>query len=239
MRYRGLTLLILLLLGACAAPRPMPDANHDARSALESTVKVLVSTRTMVGTVEVAESGASGSGTVTDQKATSFGVVTTILTAKHVCVGVEVPDEILALGAHAETTIIVERQDAARFRATVQSLSTDHDLCWLTVNGLVARPIELAKTLPPVGSTVLWAGAPKGLWAGPGRVGFISYGYFAGVDLHTFREPVELFSGAAIPGNSGGGIYFGGRLIGVLIATATSYGQIVLAVPLDTIRAGV
>ncbi len=209
----------------------------DPLVALDSTVKIYNTfTLHLPGnTGEAPERGISGSGVVLAQEGRGMDFHTLIGTAKHVCVGPEVPDVMKAAGVTMTSAMIVERRDGAKFKAVPVHMAGDADLCFLDVRAIVARPAKLANQYPQIGAKVLWTGAPKGLWGGTGHVGVVSEGLYAGIDTKDFPEPWMVFSGTAVGGNSGGPVWYRGEVIGILVATATHEGLLMLAVPLAVV----
>lgn len=233
-----LIVALAALLASCAAHPTPAERVTDPLVALQSTVKIYNTfTLNIPGnTGEAPERAVSGSGVVLDQE--GRGVMdfhTLIVTAKHVCVGPEVPEAMAAVGVTMTSAILIERGDGARFKAVPVHLAGDADLCFLGVMAIVARPAKLASQNPVIGSKVIWTGAPKGLWAGTGHVGVVSEGLYSGIDVASFHEPLMIFSGTAVGGNSGGPIWYQGEVVGILVATATHEGLIVLGVPLAVV----
>lgn len=230
--------LVVVLATSCAGTHPPKERVTDPIIALQSTVKVYnTMTLRMPGIAEAPERSIAGSGVVLYQEARGFTTHTLIATAKHACEGPRMPAEMKAVGVTVEAKFVVERMDGAKFGATIVYLAPHSDLCFLNVATLVARPAKLANGYPKHGDRVLWTGAPRGLWSGTGHVGVVSEGLYSGISTSDFPEPYMVFSGTAVPGNSGGPIWFKGEVIGILVATATPYGVLVLGVPLAVVLA--
>lgn len=231
-----LIVALAVLLSSCAANHPPAERVTDPLVALQSTVKIYNSFKLhLPGSTETPERGHMGSGVILAQEARGHEIFTLIATAKHVCEGPEIPEGMAAAGVTMTSEMLIERMDGAKFKASLVYEAPNADLCFIGVTALVARPAKMAMTYPALGARVLWTGAPRGLWAGNGRVGVISEGLYSGIDMENFQEPLMVFSGTAVGGNSGGPIWYRGEVVGILVATATQGGVLVLGVPLAVV----
>jgi hypothetical protein len=141
------------------------------------------------------------------------------------------------MGVTVNADMMIERYlDGAKFKVHAVHLGFDNDICFLSADALVARPAPIAMFYPPIGARVIWTGAPKGLWDSAGKLGIITEGLYSGISIDDFHEPLMVFGSTATHGNSGGPIWYDGKVFGILVATSTEAGVIVLGVPLAIIH---
>jgi S1-C subfamily serine protease len=99
------------------------------------------------------------------------------------------------------------------------------DLAIVEADCVLGRPVQLGG-LPQVGDPVFLVGHPAGA-----PLPVITQGYYSGLD-----DGLMLVSAGAYPGNSGGGAYSGGKLVGILVRGAPAYHHLSLCLPAAVIR---
>jgi Trypsin-like peptidase domain len=151
-----------------------------------------------------------------------------VLTANHVC---NPQDDKVGEVLHE---IVVIAFSGERLHAVQAWNDTRSDLCLLAVAGRLGPVARLAASAPPVGAMLYHAGAPRGLF-GDG-LGCVDQGHYAG---HRQMAGVErtIIVGSTIGGESGAGLYYRRRLVGVIIGIMTEGGYLVVAADLESVRA--
>lgn len=143
-----------------------------------------------------------------------------VFTAGHVC---NVPDTIPVRYGSGDDDVYhapvlgnswrVSNLEGETFEAIPMSIDVERDVCILDVSGWAGIPAALDTDLPPLGGRLVTSGAPHGLygkWFAPTQEG-IFYGMFS-VD----GQPMMGTSIPTVPGMSGSGVYYHGRVVGML-----------------------
>jgi hypothetical protein len=169
-----------------------------------------------------------GSGFVTDVQRKGSDVYSLVMTAEHVC---HIPDQVQSPFGSFEVTgkkLTVLTITGEKLFAKVLYADHDVDVCVISIVGLAGTPVRIAHELPPVGAIIHHAGAPVGTY---GRhLGIVNDGRYAGLEDVTLGEEdgeknVQRFAVITNNGNggsSGGGVYYKGRLFGVLVRSTSS-----------------
>ena len=192
-----------------AAPAAVPaPAAAGGKSAEELFAQLAPSTAMVIATNKGSSQGRQGSGVVIDRG--------TLITNCHVTRG---------------STDIEVRIGGESHYARVETADEEYDLCRLSVSGLNAPAVSIAKVGSlRTGQRVLALGAPKGLEL------TISEGIVS--SLREVDEGTIIQTTAPIsPGSSGGGLFnTNGELVGIITLT-NRYGQnLNFAVPADWIE---
>jgi hypothetical protein len=152
-----------------------------------------------------------------------------VLTAAHVC-RIDLPPE---FQASASRTLVLGA-DAVVRRAKEVRRDDRSELCLLSVPGIKGPALELAEHQPPYGARVSYYGAPMGSYR-PGEP-FIGDGRAIG--SRRFSERTwAAYSAPTIGGASGSGVYVGGKLCGVVVATSMPFHHLMFSSSLGQIRA--
>lgn len=202
---------LFLLLASCSNSacyhNPPPPASAQAAKSWEGA---------LLATAQVEATDALGTSIGTAWLHSTVGPSATWVTAGHVC----------SPGAMYTIT-----HDGQEYGAAELKRSDEPDLCSLVTFGEVrAAPLRLAADEPEVGDELCYTGNPLGFMAYGASPVFC--GKAAGSGLgHTF---------VAIPGMSGASgsavVNAEGRVVGVLVATARGWPEIVFLVPLEDLR---
>lgn len=239
-----LTLVTLLLLTACqGCVRRWPDPQGlDAREMMVSTVKVRVKVE---GTWAVANSlGVSLVPDTLEWSGTGFVVASDrsrgtgeslVMTAAHVG---HVPRTIVRKDGESVVPRVflvksvertVERLDGSECPAEPSFEDLDHDVSVLRTGCVAGSTADLADRLPPQGAFVSVTGCPEG---------FHEPGVFAVTDgryLGTHPDGELLLSAPAAHGSSGSGVFYQGRVVGLLRAVY-EFDHVTTAVDLSYLR---
>ena len=112
---------------------------------------------------------------------------------------------------------------------------SDDDLCLLDSPDGFGQVAVVADRTPPQGARVFHVGSPLKNWDVHMR--YVSEGRFCGYQALAPGTLFETFSTPSAPGGSGGGIWYHGRVVGVLVMVERGFNDVTQAVRLDHIRA--
>jgi S1-C subfamily serine protease len=160
-----------------------------------------------------------------------------LMTAGHLCETADTIDGgMLGMLPVIKTAYQAEHRDGTIVEGGVVILDDDTvDLCMITFPGDLGLPLAIANDDPEYGSRINYIGAPKGHWGG--NVALIFEGLFSGRGnpFGTSETYLTLtISGA--PGASGSPVLKDGKVIGVLVAGARNFWDLILAVPHDQVK---
>ncbi len=184
-------ILCLIFLASCAWQKHFPDYPVTATSAANSTFKIIIS-----------ENGIpQGSGTawiVGIQENTTY-----IMTAGHVC-------------NHSPLdTYELLSQDDKTYVATKKMSATDPDLCLLTHEGYIGKPLWISTHDLVYGDPVAYVGAPNGHY-GKGLAPYYKGNYLGN----------RYMSAPTYPGASGSAIWTPDGVVGVLVTVDMEFNTI-------------
>jgi S1-C subfamily serine protease len=169
--------------------------------------------------------GAQGSGVVVDVVRGS----SVVLTAGHVCVSRKSFSVELAPGVSVDAPVLAENfsvwtTDGKVLEAEVAYLDVTNDVCSLVVAGIAGEVATLGDD-PPVGAVVTHVGSPSGIsWV---HESFVADGRYMGRRKVTNDgELLYLVSAPADHGSSGGGVFYRGRLFGLVSRVHESFKHI-------------
>lgn len=228
-----LILLMTTLLMSCSCVRRFPDPDgSDVRDAISQTVKIFVQidgTKITNGKDgdAVRESYTlkwSGSGVVVAIDARYADGKSLVMTAAHVS---NVPmfkmmiddNDNKSLFVLEKEKIVIETLEGHICNGKQLKADVEHDVSVVEVDCIAGTKAELADELPPIGAIIMTSGAPFGYH--PEGMFIPSEGRFAGIDLSD--KDNEIFTIPVAPGHSGSGIFYQGRLIGIVSAHNTEY----------------
>lgn len=236
-----------LLFIACncvhAPTYPDPDG-ADAREMMSQTVKVSVS---IAGTklakkdgqvVSIEEViGWTGSGVVVAVNPWRGNGESLVMSAAHVT---NVPPIMVGLEEDGSPSIfivksaaeIVEREDGSSCGAIPIYVDVPNDVGVLRVDCVAGQVAELADRLPPVGGIVSVSGA--GLGVHPKNVFLVTDGRFVGYE--DGFNPQLIVTLPVAPGHSGSGVFFRGKIFGIVSRRTIRFEHMTLAVPLEHMR---
>jgi len=156
-----------------------------------------------------------------------------VLTAGHVCVTPESHKTRLAEdGDPVELPVIsstykIQDIEGVWHDATVQSLDMSHDLCVLRIRKFVGPVAEVTSSMPPLGALLLNPSAPARTfmkWTVP-----VFEGYFSGFWKFKDMDEGDAMLVTSIPamgGASGSGVYYQGKIIGILTRVDSEFSHI-------------
>lgn len=239
-------LVLALFLASCSSgiATPQQEVAQVAKE-LASTVKIHEEVTMVLKLPDMPERNSdtsimSGSGVILAHRKHGHETHALIATAKHVCTAAPVPiPPGLESVVHYRRDITVETIDGFEVTGAVQYLAKDDDLCFIDVPTYLGPEADLARYAPNIGTRVNWTGAPKGLWSdSQNKLAVVSEGVYSGIAPGQFGRPLMVFSGNAVPGNSGGPIFdrASGHVVSILIASVTKEGLLCLGVPLTIIQ---
>jgi S1-C subfamily serine protease len=175
--------------------------------------------------------GWTGSGVVYDKVGgLTEPIRSKILTANHVLethkpgTVVPVPGGYLKFGK-AEFLLHTHDGRTCELEPLVLGENTTRDVATALAYCDAGPAAELATQVPVVGSRIMITGHPLGIEVAIATEGFVS-GWYDGY---------LLVSAGAAPGNSGGPVWYRGKVIGLLVRGASSYPNISLVTPLNEV----
>ncbi len=187
-----------------------------------------------------------GTGTVIAKKGKGEKAESLVLTADHLCqvaqwetvkapLSKDVTVEVPVLGMRIDVWDI----DMNKHDAEIVYQDPEHDLCVVKVAGDAGEVMPVATELPPVGAMVTNIGAPRDNFQY--HMAIAADGRYCGLQLggKDNKSLYEMFSNPSSPGGSGGGIYYHGKLVGVLVMIETYHGHISFGVPLPFVQAAI
>lgn len=239
-----LSLLLLLTSCSCVGVQVRPGES-DVRDMMDTTVQIEVQVAATVYilnkdsglTMEITE-GWVGSGVVYEK---SLGLLepvkSKILTANHVLeappVGTEVeielgPMKIPAI-LHIDAVMMTVKTRGGRtcsLEPIALGVSDQNDVATGLADCDAGQVAKIADSVPPAGAEVFVSGHPLGIGGAIVTSGWVS-GWWNGY---------LLISAGAAPGNSGGPIFYDGKVVSLLVRGAPRYPNISLGVPLKVIQ---
>jgi S1-C subfamily serine protease len=252
-------LLLLVASSCCVATTPAPTTQFKTETAsvegprqdldsplamLESTVQLQVTieatmTRedqeTKTTSIKPVKTGWTGSGVVYANN----GKRSLILSANHVLqtpavgsvedVTVGIFGVEMVLGQRRIDKVTIEAKTASGdiCNVTVLALGVDdhRDVATASVDCDAGRVAPIATSTPARGEKVYVSGHSRG-----SPLALVTDGYVSGVMEHYL-----LVSAAAAPGNSGGPVFYQGRIIGLLVRGHSAYSHMSLVTPLESV----
>lgn len=190
-------ILTLIFLVSCSWQKHFPDYPLSASVAAKSSFKIVISNDKGVPV---------GSGTawiVGIQENTTY-----IMTAGHVC---DKPplDTFQLIG-----------QDSTTYPVQKRMMATKPDLCLLTHEGIIGKPLWISTHDPVYGQAVGYVGAPNGHF-GEGLAPYYRGSYIGDNCITT----------PAYPGASGSAVWTADGVVGVLVGVDMDFTNIVVLVP--------
>lgn len=194
----------------------MPTATNAARATfkLETTVKIDISSiNEEFGLPPTYEDGSLGTAFVIDE--TSENSI--LATAGHMCES----DKAMHTALFGDlpvvsVTYVVTSIDGEEHDAHVILDDDKTDICIMTVDGKVARPLRLASRDPSYGETAYYVGAPGGWWP-EGGIAPVFMGLYSGHTKNKAGIDKIVFTDWAEGGASGSGVFIPNiGMIGIL-----------------------
>ena len=225
------------------------EEGSDAREAMSSTVKIytkITGHRTNLASVlGVNASMPEGTKEKSESKSwTGSGVVvrnnfnkkeSLILSVAHVTHPQKVTLEFDESGFYFfkidTIEMIVERLDGEKCSAFPMAGNEKQDLSVIKSSCIAGEAAELADKLPPVGASVMISGAALGFH--PKGIFVVTDGRYMGVEEESGEEIITLPSA---PGHSGSGIFYKGKVIGLLSKRTVHYEHISICVSLENAK---
>lgn len=240
------TVLLAVMLVSCATrnKNPYNDSRGDAdafyaQSLMSNTVLIredywLEAEGLLAQTVSVSEPMTIvGSGVVVESNLKSKKSI--VLTAWHVCS--KLPVGYTATSTFGTVKVVRDEQyvqaiDSKRLNILkTLYLDKNSDTCVIEVDGFLPGKARLANEMPPRGALVDVVGAPEGKW-GYYLAALQSGRYFGLTEIDIpFRDDQSVtkmkdfayYGFAGTKGFSGSGVYYKGRLIGLMTARSPNY----------------
>lgn len=246
MRTLSLTLLTMLLL-SCSGIQRFPDPDgQDARDVMAQTVKISVSVYGMhlskgsdggiVAEEKVIEW--MGSGVVLDVDKTKGKGESLIATAAHVS---NIPQGMPTFDDEGNMTelflpqasmTIVQTLEGKSCAAEAVYVDIPHDIGIVKAFCVAGKVAELAESLPPVGAAILVSGA--GLGYHPNGVFLVEDGRYLG--MSDGKDPDLVMSVPVVGGHSGSGIFYRGKVVGILTKVFVRFHHGSFGTALDHVR---
>lgn len=179
--------------------------------------------------------GAQGSGVVVAHRHGH----SLVLTARHVCENGDTAEVDGVDYSIPLWTFFIIDGDLARHPAVVVSegAAPEDDSCLLDVEGTVGDVAELAETMPPVGAMVTHVSAPFQNY--DYGMMYVSDGRFCGVQRlgEALDRPYSTYSIPSSHGGSGGGVWYRGQVIGIIVLVNERFSSVTQGVHLLHLRA--
>ena len=154
-----------------------------------------------------------------------------IVTAAHVCKPMETIKVEIFPGLALETPVLGEDYqvwtiDLDKLPAEVVTFDEEHDLCVMKVKGKAGKPAALVERHVPVGAKVTSVGSPLGFLNY--HRAFVADGRYVGINYNAqTKEHTESVAVPTTNGCSGGGVFYQGRLMGLMLSVNKQFEEIV------------
>lgn len=235
---------MLCMMSSCVHRFPDPEGS-DARDMMRQTVKISVSVagtklyKDEEGVVQKKEEviGWSGSGVVVAVDASKGKGESLVMTAAHVS---NVPRLILMADENGNPELfvveavleIVEKADGSACAGEPIYADVPNDVGVVRASCIAGEVAKIADELPPVGAIVSTSGAALGIH--PNDVFIVTDGRYVGFD-DGFDGQIMLTLPVA-PGHSGSGVFYHGKVFGIISRRTNRFEHVTLAVPLQHVR---
>lgn len=235
-----LTPLVMFAVGCCNPAAALRSERDLIVEELDSTVQIIVE---VAGTLRVKDPGTGedvelpveaawvGSGVVYGKTLGLTGPIQSkILTAHHVLDAPKVGDVIQGpLGPVTIDAVLMTVRTRAGKTCELTPLvlgeSTTEDVATGMADCDAGRVAEIASEVPAVGSRIIVTGHPQGVFPAIITEGFVS-GWMNGY---------LMVSAGVYGGNSGGPVWYDGKVVGLLVRGSVKYHHISLVVPLQAV----
>lgn len=243
------TMMLVMMSGCLKRCDIFKSEGYDAREAMSSTVKIytkITGHRTNLasvlginasmpeGTKEKSESKSwTGSGVVVRNNYTKKESL--ILSVAHVThpqmVSLEIDESGMYFFKIDTIEMVVESLDGNKCSAFPMAGHRDQDMSVIKSSCIAGVAAELADDVPPVGANVLISGAALGYH--PKGIFIVTDGRYMGID----ESGEEIITLPSAPGHSGSGIFYKGKVIGLLSKRTVHYEHISICVSLENAKA--
>ena len=241
-----LSTIALIMFSNCAFNKcniPSFDEGADVREAMKSTVKIYMKvTGTRKNIISISDAKPDGSEETMSWTGSGFIVrnneekqQSLIMSVAHVT-----NSEDMTLGADENGLYIfvvtkkelkVETLDGEMCDAHQVIANVGQDLSAIVADCIAGNATDLADELPPVGADVMVSGAALGYH--PKGIFIVTEGKYMGIDGESKEEIITLPSA---PGHSGSGIFYKGKVIGLLSKRTVAYEHITICVSLENAK---
>lgn len=164
---------------------------------------------------------------------------------------IDVPESLVVTAAHVCNVEPLVKTDKGlysvyKYRFTVTTIEGDNlpakpiymnsatDVCVLKVLGRAGDAVQLADDMPPVGSRILFVGAPTGTFGIHAAVAMD--GRFGGIENFGVTD-YSVMSIASVGGCSGGGVFYKGKVFSLLLMNHRGDGNLSWGVTLNNLKA--
>jgi S1-C subfamily serine protease len=243
------TMMLVMTSGCFKRCGVFAEEGYDAREAMSSTVKIytkITGHRTNLASVlGIEASMPEGTKEKSESKSwTGSGVVvrnnfdkkeSLILSVAHVTHPQKTTLEVDESGFYFfkidTIEMTVERLDGEKCAAFPMAGNEKQDLSVIKSSCIAGQAAELADKLPPVGASVMISGAALGFH--PKGIFVVTDGRYMGIEEESGEEIITLPSA---PGHSGSGIFYKGKVIGLLSKRTVHYEHISICVSLENAK---
>ena len=240
------TIILAFMSSACIKkcdPLDRFTEGYDARSAMKSSVKIhakLIGKRKNILKVtseanedEKIEMSWSGSGVVVRNDYNRKQSL--LLSVHHVThpepLMLRIDEKGIYIVKVESLKLQIETLDGTMCEANPIAGNFKQDLSVISSKCIAGEAVQLADELPPVGANVMISGAALGFH--PKGIFIVTDGRFMGIDEESGEEVITLPSA---PGHSGSGVFYKGKIIGLLSKRTIHYEHISLCVSLENAR---
>jgi hypothetical protein len=239
-----LSTIALIMLSNCAFNKCNTlFEGSDARDAMESTVKIYMKI-TGVRKNIISTFSAPADGTEETMSWTGSGVVvendeknnqSLIMSVAHVTHGenmmLKADEGGLYIFVVTKKELKIEKLNGETCEASPIIGDTEQDLSVISSKCIAGAATPLADELPPVGANVMVSGAALGYH--PKNIFIVTDGRYMGIDEKSGEEIITL---PAAPGHSGSGIFYRGKVVGLLSKRTVAYEHITICVSLENAK---
>lgn len=239
-----LSTITLIMLSNCAFNKcNVLFEGSDAREAMNSTVKIYMKI-TGVRKNIVSTFSAPADGTEETMSWTGSGFVvendeerneSLIMSVAHVTHGenmmLKADESGIYIFSVTKKELKIEKLNGEMCDATAIVNNDEQDLSVISSKCIAGEATPLADELPPVGAKVMVSGAALGYH--PKNIFIVTDGRYMGIDEKSGEEIVTL---PAAPGHSGSGIFYKGKVIGLLSKRTVAYEHITICVSLQNAK---
>lgn len=243
-------LVLIVFLAGCTSGCHSSELNRDwsytsdsyaqqAQTLMKSSV-VIIARSVYLSNNDPNDSGkitAQGSGVIIAHKNNH----TLVMTAAHVCEADKVVKKTVN-GTEVEYSLLVQLFNIIDInlgehsgKIVVLGTSDDKDVCMLDVEDKFGATAEISFASPPLGASVTFVGAPRQNF--DYHMIYISDGRYCGKQKLTSKNFVfDTYTFPAGPGGSGGGIYYRGKLVGILARADSLTGHTTFGIQLQILN---
>lgn len=240
-----LTIVSLINTGCFKKSNLIKEEGADVREAMESTVKIrtkvtghkrfLFSSEEETKKLAEKQEEETYSGTGAVIKNDLSRNESLILSVAHVTNPDQVELRTTPIGFYFfiidKVELSIEKLDGSVCEAASVISNSKKDISVIRSKCIAGTVAEIAKELPPVGSNIIISGAALGFH--PPNIFIVVDGRYMGIDNDSGEE---ITTAAVAGGHSGSGVFYRGKIVGILTKRTIKYEHISFCVSLENIK---